>query len=93
LPSLSQGLFRQQLKHERIAELAGEDQRWDDFDCWSKLGPQLASRDAGFANFKMSRDKLLPFQQDINANPNRIYIRVINIIYYAFLCLNIHSFW
>lgn len=71
MPGLNQQQFLAQIKHERITELAGEGHRWDDLDRWGDLGPQLASRDAGFANFKVGRDELLPFpQQDIDADPN-----------------------
>lgn len=71
MPGLSQQQFVEQLKHERITELTGEGHRWDDLDRWGDLGPQLASRDAGFANFKKGRDELLPIpQQDIDADPN-----------------------
>jgi len=71
MPNLTQDQFLAQLKHERITELAGEGHRWDDLDRWGDLGPQLASRDAGFANFKKGRDELLPIpQQDIDADPN-----------------------
>lgn len=71
MPGLSQQQFLDQLKHERITELSGEGHRWDDLDRWGELGPQLASRDAGFANFKKGRDELLPIpQQDIDADPN-----------------------
>ncbi len=70
-PGLSGTTFLEQLKHERICELAGEGHRWEDLARWGDLGPQLASRDAGFANFKVGKDELLPFpQQDIDANPN-----------------------
>ncbi len=70
-PGLSQADFLTQLKHERICELAGEGHRWEDLARWGDLGPQLAGRDAGFANFKVGRDELLPFpQQDIDADPN-----------------------
>lgn len=71
MPGLSQQQFLEQLKHERITELSGEGHRWEDLDRWGDLGPQLASRDAGFANFKVGRDELLPIpQQDIDADPN-----------------------
>jgi tetratricopeptide (TPR) repeat protein len=70
-PGLSQQQFLDQIKHERITELSGEGHRWDDLDRWGELGPQLASRDAGFANFKKGRDELLPIpQQDIDADPS-----------------------
>ncbi len=59
------------MKHERITELSGEGHRWEDLARWGDLGPQLASRDPGFANFKVGRDELLPIpQQDIDADPN-----------------------
>ncbi len=71
MPGLNQQQFLEQLKHERITELAGEGHRWDDLDRWGDLGPQLASRDAGFVNFRPGRDELLPIpQQDIDADPN-----------------------
>ena len=71
MPGLDKEQFLNQLKHERITELAGEGHRWEDLARWGDLGPQLASRDAGFANFKVGRDELLPLpQQDIDADPN-----------------------
>jgi starch-binding outer membrane protein, SusD/RagB family len=71
MPGLTQQEFLNQLKHERITELSGEGHRWEDLARWGDLGPQLASRDAGFANFKVGRDELLPLpQQDIDADPN-----------------------
>jgi hypothetical protein len=71
MPGLNQQQFLNQLKHERITELAGEGHRWEDLDRWGDLGPQLASRDPGFANFKVGRDELEPIpQQDIDADPN-----------------------
>lgn len=71
MPGLNQQQFLDQLKHERITELSGEGHRWEDLDRWGDLGPQLAGRDAGFANFKKGRDELLPIpQQDIDADPN-----------------------
>jgi len=71
MPGLTQDQFLQQLKHERITELSGEGHRWEDLARWGDLSPQLASRDAGFANFKIGRDELLPIpQQDIDADIN-----------------------
>ncbi len=71
MPGLSQTAFLAQLKHERVTELSGEGHRWEDLARWGDLGPQLASRDPGFANFKVGRDELLPFpQQDVDADPN-----------------------
>lgn len=69
MPGLNQDQFLTQLKHERITELSGEGHRWEDLDRWGDLGPQLASRDPGFANFVVGRDELLPIpQQDIDAD-------------------------
>ena len=70
-PGLSQAGFLTQLKHERITELVGEGHRWEDLARWGDLGPQLASRDAGFANFVKGKHELLPIIQfDLDVNPN-----------------------
>jgi len=70
-PGLSQSDFLTQLKHERITELTGEGHRWEDLARWGDLGTNLASRDAGFANFKKGRDEFMPIpQNDIDINPN-----------------------
>jgi len=70
-PGLSQADFLSQLKHERITELSCEGHRWEDLYRWGDLGPQLASRDAGFANFKVGKHELLPVPQfDLDVNPN-----------------------
>ena len=68
-PGMSQAAFRDQIKHERITELTGEGHRWNDLARWGDLGPALASRDPGFANFVMPKHLLLPIPQrerDIN---------------------------
>jgi predicted membrane-bound mannosyltransferase len=71
MPGLSQQQFLEQLKHERITELVGEGHRWEDLARWGDLGPQLASRDAGFANFVKGKHEFLPIPQfDIDVNPN-----------------------
>jgi tetratricopeptide (TPR) repeat protein len=71
MPGLSQDQFLAQLKHERITELTGEGHRFEDLARWGDLGPQLASRDPGFANFVVGRDELLPIPQfDLDVNPN-----------------------
>ena len=71
MPALNQQQFLEQLKHERITELSGEGHRWDDLARWGELGPQLASRDAGFANFVVGKHEFFPIpQQDIDINPN-----------------------
>ena len=71
MPGLSQTDFLNQLKHERITELTGEGHRWEDLARWGDLGPGLASRDPGFANFKKGKDEFMPIPQfDLDANPN-----------------------
>lgn len=71
MPGLNQQQFLEQLKHERITELSGEGHRWDDLARWGELGPQLASRDAGFANFVKGKHEFFPIpQQDIDINTN-----------------------
>ncbi|MES1160680.1 MAG: RagB/SusD family nutrient uptake outer membrane protein, partial [Bacteroidota bacterium] len=70
-PGLDQAGFLTQLKHERLTELCGEGHRFEDLARWGDLGPGLASRDAGFANFKTGRDELMPIPQyDLDVNPN-----------------------
>ncbi len=71
MPGLNQAAFLEQLKHERITELTGEGHRWNDLARWGDLTPALASRDAGFANFTVGKDELLPIPQaEIDFNPN-----------------------
>jgi tetratricopeptide (TPR) repeat protein len=71
MPGLSQQQFLDQLKHERLTELAGEGHRWEDLLRWADLGPQLAARDAGFANFVKGKHEYLPIPQfDLDINPN-----------------------
>ena len=71
MPGLSQADFLTQLKHERITELSCEGHRWEDLARWGDLGPALASRDAGFANFVKGKHELLPIIQfDLDVNPN-----------------------
>ena len=70
-PGLSQAAFLEQLKHERVTELSGEGHRWNDLARWGDLGPDLASRDAGFANFEVGKDEILPIPTaEIDLNPN-----------------------
>jgi hypothetical protein len=70
LPGMSQAQFLTQLKHERITELTGEGQRWNDLARWGDLGPGLASRDAGFKNFKVGKNEFFPIpQREIDVNP------------------------
>jgi tetratricopeptide (TPR) repeat protein len=69
-PGLSQQAFLTQLKHERITELTGEGHRFEDLARWGDLGPALATRDAGFANFKVGKDEFMPIPQyDLDVNP------------------------
>lgn len=71
LPGMSHDQFLNQLKHERITELTGEGHRWNDLARWGDLGPALAPRDAGFKNFIVGKNELLPIpQQDLDINPN-----------------------
>lgn len=70
-PGLNQQAFLNQLKHERITELTGEGHRFEDLARWGDLGTGLASRDAGFANFKAGKDEFMPIPQyDLDVNPN-----------------------
>jgi hypothetical protein len=75
-PGLSVDQFLQQLMHERITELTGEDVRWFDLARWgyfdneSKLN-QLKARDPEFNNFDMGKHKWIPIpQSEIDINPN-----------------------
>jgi starch-binding outer membrane protein, SusD/RagB family len=69
-PDLSQEAFLEQLKHERLLELAGEGHRWNDLARWGDLGPELAVRDPAFGSFEVGKDELLPIpQQEIDINP------------------------
>ncbi|WP_224997869.1 RagB/SusD family nutrient uptake outer membrane protein [Cesiribacter sp. SM1] len=71
MPNLNQEEFLEQLKHERLLELAGEGHRWNDLMRWGDLGPELADRDPGFANFEPGKHELLPIpQRDLDINPN-----------------------
>ncbi len=64
-------LFLEQLKHERVTELAGEGHRWEDLVRWGDLSPDLSVRDKGFANFQVGKDEFLPINQsDLDFNPN-----------------------
>lgn len=70
-PNLTKEQFLAQLKHERITELTGEGHRWNDLARWGDLGPELAPRDSGFANFQRGKHELLPIpQQERDINPN-----------------------
>lgn len=70
MPNLNQEEFLEQIKHERLLELAGEGHRWNDLLRWGDLGTDLADRDPGFANFVKGKHELLPIpQRDLDINP------------------------
>lgn len=70
-PGLGHDAFLEQLKHERVTELSGEGHRWNDLARWGDLGPGLAAKDPGFANFVVGKHELLPIPtQEIDINPN-----------------------
>ena len=62
---MTQAQFLEQLKHERVLELAGEETRWADLQRWgyfddaSKL-PELRQRDYEFQNFVPGKSGWLP---------------------------------
>ena len=68
---MNQAEFLNQLKHERVVELAGEGWRWADLFRWGDLSPDLQVRDPEFANFRKGRHEYYPIPQgDIDLNPN-----------------------
>jgi hypothetical protein len=70
-PGLNQTQFLDQLKHERVTELAGEAWRFADLQRWGDLSPALASRDPEFTNFVVGKHEYYPIpQSDIDLNPN-----------------------
>jgi starch-binding outer membrane protein, SusD/RagB family len=69
-PGMTKDQFLAQLKHERVTELVGEGNRWNDLARWGDLGPQLAVRDSAFHNFVVGKNELLPIPtQEIDINP------------------------
>jgi len=72
----TQATMRQQLRHERITELAGEGMRWSDLVRYQSFKTpeglsELRARDADFNNFISPRNELLPIPQteiDIDKN-------------------------
>jgi hypothetical protein len=66
--TFTQDAMREQLRHERNTELAGEGTRWSDlvryglFDTAAGLN-ELRARDADFNNFISPKNKLLPIPQ------------------------------
>lgn len=70
-PNLLKIPFLEQLKHERVTELAGEGHRWEDLLRWGDLGPGLVSRDPSFSTFVVGKHELFPLPQfDLDKNPN-----------------------
>ena len=80
---LSQADFHQQIKHERLTELAGEGVRWWDLKRWGDYGPTIANdftipalrttlpRDPNFSSFTLGQDELWAIPQselDLNEN-------------------------
>jgi hypothetical protein len=75
-PGMSQTQFLQQLMHERITELTGEQVRWNDLARWgyfddaTKLA-ELKAHDPEFNNFVIGKSKYMPIPQiEIDINPN-----------------------
>jgi starch-binding outer membrane protein, SusD/RagB family len=75
-PGMSQAQFLQQLMHERIMELTGEQVRWNDLARWgyfddaTKLA-ELKAHDPEFNNFVIGKSKYMPIPQtEIDINPN-----------------------
>lgn len=68
--------FLEQLKMERVLELAGESVRWEDLKRWGDLDTQAAVdkislRDPDFKNFKVGKNQRLPIPQvEDDNNPN-----------------------
>ncbi|MBD0254272.1 MAG: RagB/SusD family nutrient uptake outer membrane protein [Cytophagales bacterium] len=74
MPDMSPAAFLEQLKHERVTELAGEGHRWQDLLRWGDLGkPEVVRRDPAFSTFVTGRNEYLPIpQQEIDINPNLV---------------------
>jgi tetratricopeptide (TPR) repeat protein len=72
-PGLSKSDFNEQLKHERLVELAGELVRFEDLKRWGDYGPKSAVNDPNFETFKVGRSELAPIpQEEIDLNSNLI---------------------
>lgn len=72
---LTQAQFLEQLKHERVVELSGEETRWSDLMRWgyfddpAKL-PELRQRDYEFEKFEPGKSGWLPIPTlEISINP------------------------
>ncbi len=81
--AMTQNAFREQLRHDRVVELAGETQRFWDMKRYGILGPELAGPDAGkkpanesdfdtdFTTFQKGKSELYPIPlYETDANPN-----------------------
>lgn len=75
-PNLTQQQMRDQLDHERVMELTGENVRWNDLKRWGLLDTQagidiLKARDPEFNTFNVGQHQFLPLpQNEIDLNPN-----------------------
>ena len=73
-PGLDQSAFREQIKHERLLEMAGEGWRYFDLVRWGEFANNLdvlKERDADFDNFVQDKHEWYPIPQaDIDNNPN-----------------------
>lgn len=65
--------FHDQLKHERLVELANEMVRIEDLKRWGDYGPNSAINDPNFETFIVGRSELAPIpQSEIDLNENLI---------------------
>lgn len=77
-PGMSKAAFLEQLKHERVCELAGESTRWNDLVRWGYLDDaakvaEIAVHDPDFKNFVVGKHKFLPIpQSELDLNPNLV---------------------
>jgi hypothetical protein len=63
--------FHDQLKHERLVELANEMVRIEDLKRWGDYGPNSAENDPNFETFIVGRSELAPIPQiEIDLNEN-----------------------
>ena len=73
-PAMDQIAFREQIKHERLLELAGEGWRYFDMVRWGEFSTNLVvlkQRDMDFNNFVVGKHEWYPIpQSDIDNNPN-----------------------
>lgn len=75
MPGLTKAEMREQIKHERVVELAGESQRFLDLARWEMLDTALKANDPEFEYFIKGKSELLPIPtretelNDIIQNP------------------------